>query len=178
MAPFEWCRARTLPESNASCPFPTKTAWPRNLAAPANQPRRRCGGPRFVYSAFGQRRQTHPARCTRAGYGPRRDHFGTILYRQRGEPFRTRHPGRSGASTEPGIGSASAQASLQARAALPSNQEAVRFYTEGQERLWAFDYIHARDLLTKPSPPTRLSALACCFGRCMESSGLRDEGPR
>src|ERR1019366_6320044 len=37
-----------------------------------------------------------------------------------------------------GISSASAQASLQARAALPSNQEAVRFYTEGQERLWAF----------------------------------------
>jgi DNA-binding winged helix-turn-helix (wHTH) protein/tetratricopeptide (TPR) repeat protein len=48
-----------------------------------------------------------------------------------------------------GIGSASAQASLQARAALPSNQEAVEFYTEGQERLWAFDYGHARDLLTK-----------------------------
>jgi eukaryotic-like serine/threonine-protein kinase len=48
-----------------------------------------------------------------------------------------------------GIGSASAQASLQAKAALPSNQEAVEFYTEGQERLWAFDYGQARDLLTK-----------------------------
>ncbi len=48
-----------------------------------------------------------------------------------------------------GISPASSEASLQARAALPSNQEAVRFYTEGQERLWAFDYGHARDLLTK-----------------------------
>src|ERR1022692_3190449 len=64
-----------------------------------------------------------------------------------------------------GIGSASAQASPQARAALPSNQEAVRFYTEGQERLWAFDYIHARDLLTKavaadPGYPLAHAALA------------------
>jgi len=64
-----------------------------------------------------------------------------------------------------GIGAASAQASLQARAALPSNQEAVRFYTEGQERLWAFDYIHARDLLTKavaadPGYPLSHAALA------------------
>ena len=33
-----------------------------------------------------------------------------------------------------GISSASAQASLQARASLPSNQEAVRFYTEGRAR--------------------------------------------
>jgi eukaryotic-like serine/threonine-protein kinase len=64
-----------------------------------------------------------------------------------------------------GIGSASAQASLQARAALPSNQEAVRFYTEGQERLWAFDYGHARDLLQKavaadPGYPLAHAALA------------------
>jgi eukaryotic-like serine/threonine-protein kinase len=64
-----------------------------------------------------------------------------------------------------GIGSASTQASLQARAALPSNQEAVRFYTGGQERLWAFDYGHARDLLTKavvadPAYPLAHAALA------------------
>ena len=48
-----------------------------------------------------------------------------------------------------GISSASAQASVEARAALPSNQEAVKFYTAGQERLWAFDYVHASDLLLK-----------------------------
>ncbi|MGA8774558.1 MAG: tetratricopeptide repeat protein [Terriglobales bacterium] len=64
-----------------------------------------------------------------------------------------------------GVSSASAQASLQARAALPSNQEAVRFYTEGQERLWAFDYVHARDLLAKavaadPGYPLAHAALA------------------
>ena len=64
-----------------------------------------------------------------------------------------------------GISSASAQASLQARASLPSNQEAVRFYTEGQERLWAFDYERARDLLAKavaadPGYPFAHAALA------------------
>ena len=64
-----------------------------------------------------------------------------------------------------GISAASTQASLQARAALPSNQEAERFYTEGQERLWAFDYGHARDLLAKavvadPGYPLAHAALA------------------
>ncbi len=64
-----------------------------------------------------------------------------------------------------GISPASNEASLQARAALPSNQEAVRFYSEGQERLWAFDYVHARDLLTKaivadPDYPLAHAALA------------------
>jgi eukaryotic-like serine/threonine-protein kinase len=64
-----------------------------------------------------------------------------------------------------GIGPASNEASLQARAALPSNQEAIRFYTEGQERLWAFDYGHARDLLSKaigadPDYPLAHAALA------------------
>jgi DNA-binding winged helix-turn-helix (wHTH) protein/tetratricopeptide (TPR) repeat protein len=64
-----------------------------------------------------------------------------------------------------GIGPASNEAKLQARAALPSNQEAVRFYTEGQERLWAFDYGRARDLLTKavvadPGYPLAHAALA------------------
>ncbi|MGB7333904.1 MAG: tetratricopeptide repeat protein [Terriglobales bacterium] len=64
-----------------------------------------------------------------------------------------------------GISPASNEASLQARAALPSNQEAVRFYTEGQESLWAFDYGHARDLLVKavaadPGYPLAHAALA------------------
>jgi DNA-binding winged helix-turn-helix (wHTH) protein/TolB-like protein len=64
-----------------------------------------------------------------------------------------------------GFSAASAQASLQARAALPSNQEAVRFYTAGEERLWAFDYVHARDLLLKavvadPNYPLAHAALA------------------
>jgi tetratricopeptide (TPR) repeat protein len=79
-----------------------------------------------------------------------------------------------------GIGSASAQASLQARAALPSNQEAVRFYTEGQERLWAFDYIHARDLLTKavaadPGYPLSHAALADAWNHLGYASKARAE---
>ncbi len=79
-----------------------------------------------------------------------------------------------------GIGSASAQASLQAKAALPSNQEAVRFYTEGQERLWAFDYIHARDLLTKavaadPGYPLAHAALADAWSHLGYASKARAE---
>jgi eukaryotic-like serine/threonine-protein kinase len=79
-----------------------------------------------------------------------------------------------------GIGSASTQASLQARAALPSNQEAVRFYTEGQERLWAFDYGHARDLLTKavaadPGYPRAHAALADAWSHLGYASKARAE---
>jgi tetratricopeptide (TPR) repeat protein len=79
-----------------------------------------------------------------------------------------------------GIGAASAQASLQARAALPSNQEAVRFYTEGQERLWAFDYIHARDLLTKavaadPGYPLSHAALADAWNHLGYATKARAE---
>jgi DNA-binding winged helix-turn-helix (wHTH) protein/tetratricopeptide (TPR) repeat protein len=64
-----------------------------------------------------------------------------------------------------GVRSVPAEATQQARAAVPSNQEAVRFYTEGQGRLWAFDYGHARDLLTKavaadPGYPLAHAALA------------------
>ena len=36
-----------------------------------------------------------------------------------------------------------------ARAALPSNERAARFYAEGRARLWAFDYFAARDLLNQ-----------------------------
>ena len=79
-----------------------------------------------------------------------------------------------------GIGSTSAQASLQARAALPSNQEAVRFYTGGQERLWAFDYGHARDLLTKavasdPGYPLAHAALADAWNHLGYASKARAE---
>jgi TolB-like protein len=79
-----------------------------------------------------------------------------------------------------GIGSASAQASLQARAALPSNQEAVRFYTEGQERLWSFDYGHARDLLAKavaadPGYPLARAALADAWSHLGYASKARAE---
>ncbi len=79
-----------------------------------------------------------------------------------------------------GVRSASAQASLQARAALPSNEEAVRFYTAGQERLWAFDYVHARDLLAKaviadPEYPLAHAALADAWNHLGYASKARTE---
>ncbi|MFZ0954917.1 MAG: tetratricopeptide repeat protein [Candidatus Sulfotelmatobacter sp.] len=79
-----------------------------------------------------------------------------------------------------GIGAASSEASLQARAALPSNQEAVRFYTAGEERLWAFDYGHARDLLKKavaadPGYPLAHAALAEAWTRLGYASVARAE---
>jgi DNA-binding winged helix-turn-helix (wHTH) protein/tetratricopeptide (TPR) repeat protein len=79
-----------------------------------------------------------------------------------------------------GIRSASTQASLQAKAALPSNPEAVRLYTEGQQRLWAFDYGHARDLLAKavvadPGYPLAHAALADAWNHLGYSSKARAE---
>jgi DNA-binding winged helix-turn-helix (wHTH) protein/tetratricopeptide (TPR) repeat protein len=79
-----------------------------------------------------------------------------------------------------GIGAASTQASLQARAALPSNQEAVRFYSQGQERLWGFDYGLARDLLTKavaadPGYPLARAALADAWSHLGYASKARAE---
>ena len=79
-----------------------------------------------------------------------------------------------------GISPASNEASLQARAALPSSQEAVRFYTEGQEHLWAFDYGHARDLLTKavasdPGYPLAHAALADAWNHLGYASKARAE---
>jgi eukaryotic-like serine/threonine-protein kinase len=52
-----------------------------------------------------------------------------------------------------------------AQASLPSNQRAVRLYTEGRSRLWAFDFLEARDLLIKavaadPKYPLSHSALS------------------
>jgi DNA-binding winged helix-turn-helix (wHTH) protein/tetratricopeptide (TPR) repeat protein len=82
-----------------------------------------------------------------------------------------------------GIGSASTQASLQASAALPSNQDAIRFYTAGRERLWAFDYMHARDLLLQavaadPTYPLAHSALSEVWDRLDYSAKAKAEAER
>ena len=79
-----------------------------------------------------------------------------------------------------GISSASSQANLQARAALPSNGTAIRFYAEGQQRLWAFDYGHARDLLEKaivadPDYPLAHAALADAWNHLGYSAKARSE---
>ena len=64
-----------------------------------------------------------------------------------------------------GVNSVSAQAVSAARASLPSNQHAVRLYAEGRTRLWAFDFLGARDLLLKavaadPNYPLAHAALS------------------
>jgi len=55
------------------------------------------------------------------------------------------------------------------RASLPSNQQAFRLYAEGRAKLWAFEFVAARDLLTKaaeadPQYPLVHSALASAWG--------------
>jgi eukaryotic-like serine/threonine-protein kinase len=82
-----------------------------------------------------------------------------------------------------GIGPAPTQASLQASAALPSNQDAIRFYTAGRERLWAFDYMHARDLLIKaaaadPTYPLAHAALSEVWDRLDYSAKAKAEAER
>lgn len=64
-----------------------------------------------------------------------------------------------------GVSSVSAQAISQTRAALPSNEKAARLYAEGRAKLWAYDFIGARDLLVKavaadPAYPLAHSALS------------------
>src|ERR1019366_3493066 len=48
-----------------------------------------------------------------------------------------------------GASSISAEATNAARAALPSNQEAARLYAQGRAKLWAYDFLGARELLAK-----------------------------
>jgi eukaryotic-like serine/threonine-protein kinase len=55
--------------------------------------------------------------------------------------------------------------SSEARVALPSNQLAAELYTQGREKLWAFDFLGARELLLKavaadPKYPLAHSALS------------------
>ena len=47
------------------------------------------------------------------------------------------------------VASISAQDDSEVRAALPSNPDAMRLYAEGQAKLWAFDFLGARDALVK-----------------------------
>lgn len=48
-----------------------------------------------------------------------------------------------------GVAAPSEGVGIVTRAALPSNEKASRLYAQGRERLWAFDYFAARDLLEK-----------------------------
>jgi eukaryotic-like serine/threonine-protein kinase len=73
----------------------------------------------------------------------------------------------AGASLRQSLGatSISEEAFAQSRAALPVKPLAVKLYTEGRSRLWAFDFVQARDLLVQaiavePDFPLAHSALS------------------
>jgi eukaryotic-like serine/threonine-protein kinase len=48
-----------------------------------------------------------------------------------------------------GVAAPSEGIEVATRAALPSNERATRLYAEGRAKLWAFDYIDARDVLSR-----------------------------
>jgi eukaryotic-like serine/threonine-protein kinase len=69
------------------------------------------------------------------------------------------------------------------RASLPSNQQAFRLYAEGRAKLWAFDFVAARDLLLKaaeadPQYPLVHSALASAWGHLGYTAKARSEAQR
>lgn len=69
------------------------------------------------------------------------------------------------------------------RASLPSNRQAVKFYAEGRTRLWAFDFVEARDLLvkavaTEPDFPLAHSALSEAWWHLGYTAKARVEAER
>ena len=68
-----------------------------------------------------------------------------------------------------GMGPLSPDSADVVQASLPSNQTAIRYYSEGKAKLWDFDFIAARDLLIKavaadPNYPLAHSALSDALG--------------
>jgi eukaryotic-like serine/threonine-protein kinase len=64
-----------------------------------------------------------------------------------------------------GLQPLSSESSIATRAAIPSNEKAARLYAEGREKLWNFDLVSARNLLSEavkaaPGYPLAHSALA------------------
>jgi DNA-binding winged helix-turn-helix (wHTH) protein/tetratricopeptide (TPR) repeat protein/TolB-like protein len=59
-----------------------------------------------------------------------------------------------------GMGALSLDTANGVRASLPSNQAAIRFYSEGKAKLWDFDFVGARDLLLKAVAADPNSSLA------------------
>ena len=82
-----------------------------------------------------------------------------------------------------GLSSLSGAAAITARASLPSNQQAVRLYAEGRQKLWDFDFLGARDLLVKavaadPNYPLTHSALSEAWWHSGYESKARAEAQR
>ena len=64
-----------------------------------------------------------------------------------------------------GVSTISSEATNAARAALPSNEQAARLYAQGRSKLWAYDFVGARELLQKaitadPNYPLSHAALS------------------
>ena len=92
---------------------------------------------------------------------------------------------RAGASlrTSLGMGVLPLDSANAARAALPSNQAAVRLYSEGKAKLWVFDFVGARNLLVKavqadPNYPLGHSALSDAWWHLGYSSKAIAEAKR
>jgi DNA-binding winged helix-turn-helix (wHTH) protein/tetratricopeptide (TPR) repeat protein len=89
---------------------------------------------------------------------------------------------QAGASLRDSLGgtSISQEAFAQTRAALPLKPLAVKLYTEGRSRLWAFDFVHARDLLVQaiavePDFPLAHSTLSDAWHHLGYDLKARDE---
>jgi DNA-binding winged helix-turn-helix (wHTH) protein/tetratricopeptide (TPR) repeat protein len=89
---------------------------------------------------------------------------------------------QAGASLRNSLGatSISEEAFAQTRAALPLKPLAVKLYTEGRSHLWAFDFVHARDLLVQaiavePDFPLAHSALSDAWHHLGYDLKARDE---
>jgi len=89
---------------------------------------------------------------------------------------------QAGASLRQSLGATlvSEEVAAQTRAALPVKPLAVKLYTEGRARLWAFDFIHARDLLVQaiavePEFPLAHSALSDAWDHLGYDLKARDE---
>jgi eukaryotic-like serine/threonine-protein kinase len=89
---------------------------------------------------------------------------------------------QAGASLRSSLGgsSISEEAFAQTRAALPLKPLAVKLYTEGRSSLWAFDFVHARDLLVQaiavePDFPLAHSALSDAWHHLGYDLKARDE---
>jgi DNA-binding winged helix-turn-helix (wHTH) protein/tetratricopeptide (TPR) repeat protein len=82
-----------------------------------------------------------------------------------------------------GVASLSAKNLGVVQASLPSNLRAVQLYTQGRARLWAFDFLGARDLLIKavaadPNYPLSRSALSEAWWHTGYGAKAQEEGQR
>ncbi len=82
-----------------------------------------------------------------------------------------------------GVAAPSEGIEIATRAALPSNERAARLYAEGRARSWAFDYLAARELLSKaitadPNFPLAHAALSDVWSHMGYDANARTEAQR